>query len=179
MGVVPPPLPPPIPTRTKEEVMLRSPPCGIAHYPKSDQEYEHLSSSDDGAHVKAEESELEEVHHEDLEEMLNLYVSICQFPLLGLSDCHVVQVSYAAVDSPCTATHLYSAASPTVYFAIAPTTHRPCSQPLPILFHYCPILVQFLFDANPPLSQQRTSHYPIFLCTYIPHSTPPYCRHCL
>lgn len=68
MGVVPPPPPPPIPTRSEEEATLRSPPRGIARYPESDQEYEHPSSSDDGVHVEAEESELEEVLHEDLED---------------------------------------------------------------------------------------------------------------
>jgi hypothetical protein len=50
------------------------------------------------------------------------------------------------MDSPytattATATHLYSAAPPTVCFTVTPTTHRPCGQPLPTLFHYCPILV--------------------------------------
>ena len=68
MGVVPPPPPPPIPTRSEEEATPRSPPRGIARYPESDQEYEHPSSSDDGVHVEAEESELEEVRHEDLED---------------------------------------------------------------------------------------------------------------
>jgi hypothetical protein len=72
--------------------------------------------------------------------MLDPYVSICQVPLLALSDCHVVQVSYAAVDLPCTATHLYSAAPPTVCFAIAPTTHRPCGQLHPHYFTTTPSL---------------------------------------
>src|SRR5260221_6696699 len=69
-GVIPPPpLPPPIPAPPEEEATPRSPPRGIASssYPESDQEYEHPSSSDDGVQVEAEESELEEVRHEDLE----------------------------------------------------------------------------------------------------------------
>jgi len=69
MGVIPPPPPPPpIPARLEEEATPRSPPRGIASYPESDQEYEHPSSSDDGVQVEAEESELEEVRHEDLED---------------------------------------------------------------------------------------------------------------
>ena len=68
MGAVPPPPPPPIPTRPVEEATPRSPPRGIAGYPDSDQEYEHPSSSDDGVNVEAEESELEEVRYEDLED---------------------------------------------------------------------------------------------------------------
>jgi myosin tail region-interacting protein MTI1 len=75
MGVVSPPPPPPIPTRLEEEATPRSPPRTIppprqptARYSESDQEYEHPNSSDDGVQVEAEESELEEVHHEDLED---------------------------------------------------------------------------------------------------------------
>jgi len=69
MGVIPPPPPlPPIPAQLEEEATPRSPPRGIASYPKADQEYEHPSSSDDGVQVEAEESRLEEVHHEDLED---------------------------------------------------------------------------------------------------------------
>ncbi|KAI9452450.1 hypothetical protein F5148DRAFT_1236118 [Russula earlei] len=73
-GVSSPP-PPPIPVRREEESTPRSPPRAIApprqpatHYSESDQEYEHPSSSDDGVQVEAEESELEEVLHEDLED---------------------------------------------------------------------------------------------------------------
>ena len=68
IGVVPPPPPPFIPTRLEEEATPRSPPRGIAGYPESDQEYEHPGSSDDGVKVEAEESELEEVRYEDLED---------------------------------------------------------------------------------------------------------------
>jgi len=109
--------------------------------------------------------------------VLDAYVSFYPFSLLGLSDCHVVaQVSYAAVDSPCTATtttatRFYLAAPPTVCFAVSPTAHRPCSQPLPTLFHYYRILAQFLCDANPLLPQRQALCYPIFLCTCIPHAT--------
>ncbi|KAI0278457.1 hypothetical protein BC826DRAFT_1113370 [Russula brevipes] len=67
MGVVPPRTPPPVPSRPNEEATPRSPPHAItpahqpaAYYYESDQDYEHPSSSDDGAQVEAEESELEE-----------------------------------------------------------------------------------------------------------------------
>jgi hypothetical protein len=75
MGMVSPPPPPPIPARLEEETTPRSPPRAIplprpptARYSESDQEYEHPSSSDDGVQVEADESELEEVRHEDLED---------------------------------------------------------------------------------------------------------------
>lgn len=77
-GMLPiqPPPPPPIPVRLEEESTPRPPPRAIApprqttapYYSESDQEYEHPSSSDDGVQVEAEESELEEVHHEELED---------------------------------------------------------------------------------------------------------------
>ena len=69
-AIPPPPPPPPIPAQPEEEATPRLPPRGIASssYPESDQEYEHPSSSDDGVQVEAEESELEEVRHEDLED---------------------------------------------------------------------------------------------------------------
>ena len=59
------PPPPPIPVRSE----LRSPPRQpAAYYHESEQEYDLPSSSDDGVQVEAEESELEEVRHEDLED---------------------------------------------------------------------------------------------------------------
>jgi hypothetical protein len=74
VSVTPPP-PPPIPVRPEEEATPRSPPRDIspprqpaAYYHEYEQEYEQPSSSDDGVHVEAEESELEEVRHEDLED---------------------------------------------------------------------------------------------------------------
>ena len=73
-SVTPPP-PPPVPARLEEEATPRSPPRDIApprqpaaHYHEYDQEYDQPSSSDDGVQVEAEESELEEVRHEDLED---------------------------------------------------------------------------------------------------------------
>ena len=106
---------------------------------------------------------------------LDAYVSSYHLPFLGLSDCRITQVSYAAVDSPCTATTttatpIYSAAAPTVCFAVAPTAHRPCCRPPPTLFHYRPLLAQFLCDTD-PLPQWQTSRHPIFLRTHIPHAT--------
>jgi myosin tail region-interacting protein MTI1 len=66
------PPPPPIP---EEEATPLSPRRDIvpprqpaAYYHESEQEYEQPSSSDDGVQVEAEESELEEVGHEDLED---------------------------------------------------------------------------------------------------------------
>ena len=57
---------PPVPTRRPT---IPPPPTQPAALPaESDQEYEHPSSSDDGVQVEAEESELEEVSHEDLED---------------------------------------------------------------------------------------------------------------
>ena len=69
---VPPPPPPPLATaRPEEEVTPREPPRTIPAPPEpvallseSDYEYDHPSSSDEGVHVEAEESELEELHHE-------------------------------------------------------------------------------------------------------------------
>lgn len=63
-------IPPPPRIRPEEEATPRSPPRGIpsSSYPESEEEYEHPSSSDDGVQVEAEESELEEVRHEDLED---------------------------------------------------------------------------------------------------------------
>lgn len=75
MVVGSPPPPPPVSTRREEEATPREPPRTIPPPPEavalqseSDYEYEHPSSSDDGVHVEAEESELEEVYHEDLED---------------------------------------------------------------------------------------------------------------
>jgi hypothetical protein len=75
MGMASPPPPPPAPVRREEEATPRSPPRTIpppaepvAPHSESDYEYEHRSSSDDGVHVEAEESELEDVDHEDLED---------------------------------------------------------------------------------------------------------------
>ncbi len=74
MGIAPPPPPPPVSMRREEEATPREPPRTIpppepvALPSESDYEYEHPSSSDDGVHVEAEESELEEVYHEDLED---------------------------------------------------------------------------------------------------------------
>ena len=70
------PPPPPAPVRREEEATPRElprnilpPPAPVALPSESDYEYyEHPSSSDDGEHVEAEESELEEVRHEDLED---------------------------------------------------------------------------------------------------------------
>lgn len=69
------PPPPPIPVRPEEEATPRSPLRDIApprqpeaYYHEYEQEYEQPSSSDDGVQVEAEESELEEVRHEDLED---------------------------------------------------------------------------------------------------------------
>ena len=66
---------PPPPTRREEEVTPRKPPRTIPALPEpvalpseSDYEYDHPSSSDDGVHVEAEESEPEEVNHEVLED---------------------------------------------------------------------------------------------------------------
>jgi myosin tail region-interacting protein MTI1 len=74
IGVAP-PRPPPVPVRREEEATPRPPPRAIpppsqsAALPsESDQAYEHPSSSDDGVQVEAEDSELEEVRHEDLED---------------------------------------------------------------------------------------------------------------
>jgi myosin tail region-interacting protein MTI1 len=74
VSVTPPP-PPPITVRPEEEATPRSPPRDIspprqpaAHYHEHEQEYEQPSSSDDGVRVEAEESELEEVRYEDLED---------------------------------------------------------------------------------------------------------------
>ena len=72
-GIAPVSTPPPsIPA---EEATVRSPQRDIvpprqpaAYYHESEQEYEQPSSSDDGVQVEAEESELEEVRHEDLED---------------------------------------------------------------------------------------------------------------
>ena len=73
-SVAPPP-PPPVPVRLEEEATPRSPPRDMApprqpaaYYHEYEQEYEQPSSSDDGVQVEAEESELEEVRHEDLED---------------------------------------------------------------------------------------------------------------
>ncbi|KAH9035608.1 hypothetical protein EDB84DRAFT_1485222 [Lactarius hengduanensis] len=75
MVVGSPPPPPPVSTRREEEATPREPPRTIPPPPEpvalqseSDYEYEHPSSSDDGVHVEAEESEIEEVYHEDLED---------------------------------------------------------------------------------------------------------------
>ena len=75
MGVTSPSPPPPGPVRREEEATPRepsrtipSPPEPVALSPESDYEYEHPSSSDEGVHVEAEESELEDVYHEDLED---------------------------------------------------------------------------------------------------------------
>ena len=75
MGMTSPPPPPPASVRREEEATPRSPPRTIPPPPEpvappseSDYEYEHPSSSDDGVHVEAEESELEDVSHEDLED---------------------------------------------------------------------------------------------------------------
>jgi hypothetical protein len=69
------PIQPPAPVRREEEATPRSPsrtipspPEPVALSPESDYEYEHPSSSDEGVHVEAEESELEDVYHEDLED---------------------------------------------------------------------------------------------------------------
>ncbi|KAI0301130.1 hypothetical protein B0F90DRAFT_1668005 [Multifurca ochricompacta] len=75
VGVAPPPPPPSASVRHEEEATPRSSPRAFppsrqpsALQSESDQEYEHPSSSDDGVQVEAEESELEEVLHEDLED---------------------------------------------------------------------------------------------------------------
>ena len=69
--------PPPIPVRPEEETTSRSPLSRrdivpprepAVYYHESEQEYELPSSSDDGVQVEAEESELEEVGHEDLKD---------------------------------------------------------------------------------------------------------------
>ena len=69
VSVTPPPPPP------EEEATPRSPPRDIspprqpaAYYHEYEHEYEQPSSSDDGVRVEAEESELEEVRYEDLED---------------------------------------------------------------------------------------------------------------
>jgi hypothetical protein len=67
--------PPSIPVRLEEEATPRSPRRDIvpprqstAYYHESEQEYEQPSSSDYGVQVEAEESELEEVGHGNLED---------------------------------------------------------------------------------------------------------------
>jgi myosin tail region-interacting protein MTI1 len=82
IGVALPP-PPPVPVRREEEVTPRSPPRAIRPPPsqpaallsESDYAYEHPSSSDDGIQVEAEESEIEEVRHEDLEDEYDVGVA--------------------------------------------------------------------------------------------------------
>jgi myosin tail region-interacting protein MTI1 len=83
IGVALPP-PPPVSVRREEEVMSRSPPRAIPPPPPSqpaallseyDHAYEHPSSSDDGVQVEAEESEIEEVCHEDLEDEYDVTVA--------------------------------------------------------------------------------------------------------